>query len=142
VVSREEPDKLVGLLRRVDLVRAYDLALTRRTAMRHRIHQARLDATSGEDVRVDEILIQPGAKCDGKRVSEIDWPRSCILASLRRGSQVILPHGDTILLSGDVLVAVVKGDAREQIYTICQKAEPEPEPVVIEDDEERDDSGE
>jgi hypothetical protein len=38
-----------------------------------------------------------------------------------------LPHGDTLLLSGDVLVAVVKGDAREQIRILCQHAEPEPE---------------
>ncbi len=127
VVSRENPEKLVGLLRRVDLVRAYDLALTRRAAMHHRVHQARLGATSGEDVLVDEILVETGAPCEGKRVSEVNWPRSCILASLRRGSQVILPHGDTLLLSGDVLVAVVKGDAHEQIHILCQHAEPEPE---------------
>ena len=46
VVSRDNPRRLVGILRRADVIRAYDIALTRRTAARHAAKQVRLDAFS------------------------------------------------------------------------------------------------
>jgi Trk K+ transport system NAD-binding subunit len=39
--------------------------------------------------------------------------------SVRRRQQVLIPHGDTALKPGDVLVAVVKGDARKTVQQIC-----------------------
>jgi CIC family chloride channel protein len=117
VVSRDDPSEMVGLLRRTDLVRAYDVALTRRAAMRHRAQQVRLGTFDG--VSVEEITISPDAPCADKRVSEVRWPRDCVLATLRRGRQVFLPHGDTILRPGDVLVAVAEGEARQQVRQLC-----------------------
>ncbi|NUO08127.1 MAG: chloride channel protein [Candidatus Brocadia sp.] len=38
VVARENPHRLVGLLRNTDIARAYDLAVTRRAAIRQRAH--------------------------------------------------------------------------------------------------------
>jgi Trk K+ transport system NAD-binding subunit len=32
----------------------------------------------------------------------------------------MIPHGDTTLRSGDVLIAVAEGDARQQLEHICQ----------------------
>ena len=119
VVGRANPRRLLGVLRRVDVVRAYDVALTRQTAMRHRAHQVRLDAITSASVSVEEIVIEAGAPCAGKRVSEVTWPRDCVLATLQRGRQVIIPHGDTVLKAGDVLVAVAEGEAREAVRRLC-----------------------
>ncbi len=118
VVARDAPRRLVGLLRRGDLVRAYDVALTRRAAVRHRASQVRLGATAGIDV--DELLVAPGSACDGKAVRDVPWPRDCVLATVRRGRGVLLPRGDTVLASGDVIVALAEGDdARSALHRLC-----------------------
>jgi CIC family chloride channel protein len=105
VVPRDDPRRLVGILRRADLVRAYDVALTRRAVSRHRVVEARLGAMSGAGV--EEIVVAPGAPCAGRRVADCAWPRECVLASVRRGSRVVIPDGDTVLEPGDVFVVVV-----------------------------------
>jgi CIC family chloride channel protein len=121
VVSREDERELVGLLRRNDIIRAYELALTRRAAIRHRANQVRLGVLSG--VTVDEITIEPGAPCAGKRINEIRWPRESVLATVRRRQKVIFLHGDVILHPGDTLVAVVDESAREELNRLCSSQE-------------------
>jgi CIC family chloride channel protein len=117
VVDRDNPRRLLGILRRTDIVRAYDLALTRRVMTRHQAQQIRLGAYAG--VNVEELRIEPGAACIGKPVKAITWPDDSILVTLRRGRQVIIPHGDTVLQAGDVLVVAAEGDARDEVRRIC-----------------------
>lgn len=121
VVSRESPKLLLGLLRRSDAIRAYDIALKRHTLLRHRAQQARLGTFSGVDVQ--EINIQSGAKCDGRAVRDVEWPRDCVIASVRRGSNLFIPRGETILKAGDALVFVAEGEARNTVVELCKKEE-------------------
>jgi CIC family chloride channel protein len=72
-------------------------------------------------VDVQEVTIQPGAECDGQTVRDVAWPRDCVIASVRRGSNLFIPRGETILKAGDVLVFVAEGDARETVARLCQK---------------------
>ena len=122
VVSRTDPRQMVGWLSRSDLLRAYDVAITKRASQRHRVHQVRLGAFSGGDVRVFEFPIEPGSPCDGKRVKEIPWPPDCLVASLRRGRNVIIPHGDTVLDAGSTLVVVTEGGAEKYVARLCHAA--------------------
>lgn len=124
VVERKNPRHLVGLLRRADLARAYDAALTRRAAMRHRVHQVRLDASTPEKVSVIELMVKQGAFCEGKQIQEIPWPRDCIVASLRRGSEVFIPHGDTRIIAGDVLAIVAEEAARADLVELGEASAP------------------
>ena len=137
VVERDNPHHLIGLLRRSDIVRAYDLALTRRATLRHRAHQVRLGAMSAEGMTVTEVQIEANAACAGKRISEIKWPQECVIATLRRGHNFVIPHGDTLLRSGDFLVAVAEGEARDILLGICKNPEPEPagEPTLTASEE-------
>ncbi|NJN55000.1 MAG: CBS domain-containing protein [Anaerolineae bacterium] len=106
VVSRENPRQLVGMLRRSNVVKAYDLALTRQAALRHQAHEARLGIMS--HVNVQEVVVGNNALCAGECMKDIAWPRDCIIASLRRGWRVIVPRGNTVLQPGDVLVVVAE----------------------------------
>jgi K+/H+ antiporter YhaU regulatory subunit KhtT len=121
VVSRENPKMLVGLLRRSDAIRAYDIALKRHALLRHRAQQARLGTFSGVDVQ--EVIIQPGAECDGQTVRDVEWPRDCVIASVRRGSSLFIPRGETVLKAGDVLVFVAEGTARETVVQLMSKGQ-------------------
>jgi chloride channel protein, CIC family len=119
VVARDDPQKLLGVLRRADIIRAYDIALTRRTAQRHHEQTVRLDALTPTHVDVSDITIEENAQCVGKRMSEIPFPRESVIASVRRGRQVFIPRGDTELRAGDILVVVAEGEALEGVLRLC-----------------------
>jgi Trk K+ transport system NAD-binding subunit len=125
VVARDDPRKLLGLLRRGDLVRAYDAALTRHAARRHLINQTRLDAVTPEAVKVVEVQVQEGSPLSGRKLKEIAWPPDSIVASIRRKQQVIIPRGETVLLGGDILAVVT-----ETPYTDAVMRLGEPRPQV------------
>jgi CIC family chloride channel protein len=121
VVARDNRRQLLGVLRRIDLVRAYDIALTRRTTMRHSAQQVQLGSFTG--AQVIELTIAPQAACANQRVSVVAWPRECVLASVRRGRQVLIPHGDTLLRPGDVLVVLAEDAARAEVQRLCSESE-------------------
>jgi len=121
VVARENPRKLLGVLRRADVIHAYDIALTRRVAQRHQEHAVRLDALTPSRVDVSDVAVEFDAPVDGKRMNEIPFPRGCVIASVRRGGQVFIPRGETMLRAGDVLVVVAEGAAREEVWRLCHQ---------------------
>ncbi len=118
VVSRDDKRKLLGVLRRSAMIKAYNLALTKRAALRHRAQQVRLGAFSG--INVIDVVVEEGSLCENKRVSEVAWPHDAVLASLRRGHQILIPKGDTTLAAGDTLTVVAEEDAREKVRQLCQ----------------------
>lgn len=119
VVPSGDPGRLLGVLRRTDVIRAYTAALTRRAALRHSAQQVRLGAVTG--VSIQEILVEAGAPCDGKPLREISWPADSVIASLRREDRMMIPKGDTVLCAGDVLAVVSEEEARPAIRRICQR---------------------
>jgi chloride channel protein, CIC family len=124
VVGRQQPQQLLGLLHRSDVVRAYELALTRRAAARSQVDRARLEAAT--QAGVVQFVVARGAPCEGCRIGEVEWPRDCVIAGLRRKGRLIIPHGDTTLQAGDVLVAVVEGAARVELQRLCAAQQSSP----------------
>lgn len=120
VVARDNPHRLLGVLRRADVIRAYEIALTRRVAQRHQEHAVRLEALTPAHVNVLDVAVEFGSAVDGRRIHEIPFPRGCMVASVRRGGQVFIPHGETVLRVGDVLVVVAEGQAREDVMRLCR----------------------
>ncbi len=109
VVRRDDPRRLLGVLTRADVIRAYDMAMARRAAARHRAGQVRLAAFTG--ARTEEFRVRPGSPVAGKAVCDVAWPQDSIIASIRRGSRVLIPNGDTVIRPGDVIVAVLEEGA-------------------------------
>jgi len=125
VVSRENPRHLLGVLRRADVIHAYDIALTRRVTQRHQEHAVRLDALTPTHVDVSDIVVEIGAPAAGKCMNEIPFPRECVIASVRRGGQVFIPRGETRLQAGDLLVVVAEGAARTEAQRLCSRPDGE-----------------
>jgi CIC family chloride channel protein len=121
VVERNNPRRLVGILRRADIIHAYDIALTRRTTKRHQEQETLLDALTPERIDVEDVIVEDGSPCVGKKISEIPFPHECVIASVRRGGQVFIPRGNTMLESGDTLVIVAQGQARDEVLRLCQR---------------------
>ncbi len=122
VVSREDPKHLVGLIRRSDIVSAYNVALTRRSELKHRTQ--RMEMRSGDGTEFIELKLEEGHKAVGKTVRDVatSMPDDCILISIRRGGVTLIPHGSTVLRPGDLVTAFIRSQARESLFR-CMKGE-------------------
>jgi CIC family chloride channel protein len=108
VVEREGSRQLIGMLRRYDIIRAYNHAIVKRAHHQHRVEVlrlGRLDRTGF--VHVDIPAESPVV---GKRVSEIVLPQECLIVSLRRGRNQQVVHGYTVLRGGDRVTVFANQD--------------------------------
>lgn len=121
VVARDDPRRLVGILRRSDIIQSYELALTRRTARRHREMEARLDAMTPVNVNITDIGVETDSAAANHAMKEIPFPRECVIATVRRGNQVFIPRGETIIRPGDVLIVVAGGQALSAAIELCRE---------------------
>lgn len=106
IVDRSDQRTLRGVIRRADIIRAYEQAIERRTSTSYRLKELREAHEGG--VRVVETDIQPSHPLAGKTLQEISrlLPAESIIISIRRGQRLIIPHGSTILQPGDHVVAI------------------------------------
>ncbi len=104
VVSRDNPRHLVGVVRRNDIVRAYEVGAVRRNLARQRAAVPH----NFPDARAEfvDLELGPDSPAIGKTVAELHLPRSAVLVSIRRGRELVIPHGDSRLQAGDVVTAL------------------------------------
>jgi chloride channel protein, CIC family len=113
VVSPDDHGRLVGLVRRADIVKAYQRAVTRSLGVQHRQQSSRLRDLSG--ARFVEFVVEPAAPVTGEAVRDVPWPERTVLTSVRRGADLIMPNGDTVLQAGDVVVALTQHDTAAEV---------------------------
>jgi CIC family chloride channel protein len=118
VVADDDPTELVGMFRRQSIVSAYHRALGTSTG-RH-LYRDRLKVRTQPGAMFFETSISKNSNAVGTRVKDIQWPDGAILVSIRRGSRVLIPHGDTIIDGDDILTAFGTGEAREQVASLVE----------------------
>ena len=117
VVDRANTRRVVGVLRRGDIVRAYSHAvldqqarLTHldRVSLERRTNVGTLEQDAGATVVQMRLRDDHGAV--GRTIQELKLPAHSLIASIRRDGQVLIPRGDTRLQVGDILVALASGE--------------------------------
>lgn len=72
-----------------------------------------------EGKKMTKVLIESavclGSEIEGKKVKDIDWPTSCLLVSIKRGHEEIIPKGDTKIYAGDYLIVLANEDTAAEI---------------------------
>jgi len=116
VVSRSDSKKLVGLVRRYDIIRAYQRAILHRMEVQQRRERLKLGKLAGTEFV--ELTVSAESPLSGKTIRDIELPRDCIIISLRRGRRVLIPHGDTLLQAGDRVVALVGVDCKSPVCAL------------------------
>jgi CIC family chloride channel protein len=116
VVSREDPNHLLGMIRRSDIIRAYNLALSRRAKVQH--HARRLQLRNLDGTEFVDLTLKSGNKVIGKTVQEIAGalPDECILISIRRNDRVLIPHGYTTFQPDDHITAFIRSKDSEALH--------------------------
>lgn len=64
-----------------------------------------LKLRKGEFSIVEE-KVHPTSQAAGKRLADIDLPPDCVFVAILRKGQMIIPHGDTLLLPVDEVIAL------------------------------------
>ncbi len=68
------------------------------------------------DLELVKLAVPPGSPADGKRIVDVGLPRSSIVVAVdRKGEDVLIPNGDTLVRAGDSVILMVKNDSREDV---------------------------
>jgi len=113
VVAEEDPERLVGVFRREDAVRAYHMALGQEVD--HDLGRSRLQARVDADADFHEVTIPVGSAADGRLVKEIPFPSGATLVSVRRGMEVLVPDGNLRLSGGDIITVFARSGTHEMV---------------------------
>jgi CIC family chloride channel protein len=118
VVDRQNPRRLLGVIRRSDIVRAYRVGISRRLDLQERADKLRLGNLTGTEFV--EIPIEHNSPLAGQRVKDLPLPADCLLTTARRGDKVILLHGNTTIREGDRIVALADPACAQHLLNMFQ----------------------
>lgn len=113
VVAREDPRRLLGVVRRNDIVRAYEVGALRREEARYRVEQMKV--VSDARVQFVEVTLAPDAPAAHKVVAELSIPRGAVFVSIQRGREILIPRGNTQLQAGDTVTVLCESECAEEI---------------------------
>lgn len=123
VIPFGDQNKLLGMISRETIVRAYNVALVERAEVQHRTKRLQLDNVDGTEFVVIELA--PEDTAVGKTIQELapNLPHECVLVSIRRDGRLLIPHGDTLLQPGDEITAFIGDDDLKALGTCLRGRE-------------------
>lgn len=120
VVERHNLRRVLGVLRRGDIIHAYSHALLDTHQQSANIERLRLESAIGAELV--ELTVSIGDAAVDKALKEIPIPPSSVIISIRRGQEVIIPRGTTTLRSGDRVLFLAHGATKEQLSNVLRGA--------------------
>jgi CIC family chloride channel protein len=117
VVDRLTPTRILGMLRRENVVGAYARLLHENASVREASERLRLSVPGLTTVRVE---IPEGGRVVGRPIRDTAIPADALLVAIRRGSRITIPIGETVLAAGDVVTALAspsQADALRELLT-------------------------
>ena len=67
------------------------------------------------NIKLKEIIIKQMHPWNGHAVKDLDISRQTIIVMVRRKGRIIIPHGDTIIKEGDMVILYSKYDFKESV---------------------------
>ncbi|HVC32391.1 MAG TPA: TrkA C-terminal domain-containing protein [Chloroflexota bacterium] len=123
VVLPGNPHRMIGLLRRNDLIEAF-----RRQTAPSRPAVPSLDIGAWGGTRFIEMVLAPAAPAANHLVRELasSLPRDTVIVAIRRASsgRVLLPWGGTDLRPGDVVVLLTRPQHDGATRKLCESPAP------------------
>lgn len=68
-----------------------------------------------------EIFVSPQSELDGKSVHQVEWPEDCLIVSLARGEEEVIPDGKTKISAGDRLLILTGSENINEYIEIIGK---------------------
>lgn len=121
VVDRANPRRLVGVLRRNNIVQALSMSVV--DSQQRKQHMERLKMEPVLRAELTELMITNTDSACGKRLSELSLPADSVIVSVQRGKTLIVPRGFTQLLAGDRVIALVGKESLASFETVLRQSE-------------------
>ncbi len=77
-------------------------------------------ALDENEVSLVEVTLPKNYALEGKQLKELELPDTCNIACINRGGRTIIPRGGTMLISGDVLLIVMKNSEERELRKILK----------------------
>ncbi len=116
VVDPDDPKRVIGMFRRISVVRAYEQALSMSKGKELYRERSRIRSQPGADFF--DMAIKEDSALANRDVAHIPWPKDIVLVSVQRGTSVLVPHGDTMIRIGDQLTVFGTPEACDEIHDI------------------------
>ena len=121
VVDRANPRRLIGVIRRGNIVHAVSNVLAHKHEVVHHMDRLKMEGITHTDLT--ELYISGDDFACGKQLKEISLPDDCVIVSIQRGKQVVVPRGFTQLLYGDRIIALVSPGSIEALRLALQRGD-------------------
>lgn len=79
---------------------------------RHFLH---LMSLKHAEIAIVEAGVSPSSPIVNRTLSEIQLPPDCVFSAITRGSDVIVPTGQTMILAGDEVIAVTRQSSEDAL---------------------------
>ena len=113
VIEGKGSRRLVGMIYRRDIVRAYNRAIAKRARRQHQDEVLQLGKLDNSGFV--HITIPPDAAVVGRRVSEVDLPEDCRVVAVRQGRKLHVAHDHSVLQANDVVTVFAGQDCLEAV---------------------------
>lgn len=121
VVERGQPGKLIGVIRRGDVIRAYNQAIVKKAHHQHKVETLRLGKL--DETNFIQVEIPALAAVVGQSISSITLPDECLIVSVRRGRKILIAHGNTRLQRKDQLTVLCRQDFLDEVRGLLTEEE-------------------
>ncbi len=112
VIDPAQGSQPVGMVRRRDIIGAYQRARRQRPGLAARMEQM---GESLAGARVFEAVVLDGSPAANREVRSLSLPQGALLVGVRREGRTLIPRGDTVLAPRDRVVAIAE---REQVAAL------------------------
>jgi CIC family chloride channel protein len=101
VVDRDGSGRLLGLISRSDILRAYDVGIVRKQRGQLLDQQTSLRREEFNDFL--EFRLREGHDAVGRRLQDMAFPPDVNVVSVERDGVILIPKGNTVFAAGDVI---------------------------------------
>ena len=113
VISRDGTGRLIGLISRSDILRAYDVGIVRK--QRGQIVEHQVDLRQSKENGFVEFVLKEEDTCTNALIKDLSLPDTINMVSIKRSGQIIIPKGHTRIEVGDVITVYGRLKAIEGI---------------------------
>ncbi|HEX9014357.1 MAG TPA: CBS domain-containing protein, partial [Anaerolineaceae bacterium] len=125
VVDRRDSRRVLGMLRRGDIIHALSGKILETRQSEQNTDRLKMEAALQTGLK-EHFLRGTDWAC-GKLIKEIPLPENCVIVSIQRGKQIVVPRGSTALQTGDRIIALVGQGAEDAFQKALQEHPPAPE---------------
>ncbi|MEA1972694.1 MAG: chloride channel protein [Candidatus Cloacimonadota bacterium] len=118
VISRREPDTLVGLISRSDILKAYQIGIMRK--QQKQLMQDQITLRRSKDVGFIDLTVSLAGRCIGRRLADLPLHQSTSIVFIKRSDSEVTPNSETIFHAGDSVSIFCRTCHMEEIRRIFE----------------------